>query len=592
MEKGRRELEKKKMPRSEINKKKMPRSEINKKKMSRSEINKKKKTITRILMAILIIIVLAVIAFIANDYIILDKNKTTNLIINNKNVTSNLKNEIMIKDDIIYLSKQDIANFFDKYIYEEKKTNQIITTYDKKIAEIGFEKNTININGSNKKIYAHAEKENETIYLPISEMKEVYDIEIEYLPDTKVVTMDSKDREQKKAIVNSNVAVKSSTNFIAKTVDRVKKGENVIIVSSENGNAKIRTQNGKLGYIKANKLTNEITVREDMHEEKQVEGKINLVWDYYSAYASAPDRSGQTIEGINVVSPAFFYLDTNGKLKENIGEKGKAYIEWAHNNGYKVWPMLANAEAAKESLSITSNIMNNYEKRKELIEDIVNACVKYKIDGINVDFENMKQEDKDMYSRFIIELTPRLKEMGLVTSVDVTAPDGGETWSLCFDRHVIGDVADYIVFMAYDQYGISSKKAGTTAGYNWVKLSLNKFLQTEEIEPEKIILAIPLYTRVWTTDSNEKVTSKTVAMKDIDKVIPQGTNKTWDNDLKQNYAEYTDSGNKKQIWIEDIDSLKAKVSLITENNLAGVGSWQKGMESEDVWGMLKQELSK
>lgn len=582
MEKGRRELEKKKMPRSEINKKKM----------SRSEINKKKKTITRILMAILIIIVLAVIAFIANDYIILDKNKTTNLIINNKNVTSNLKNEIMIKDDIIYLSKQDIANFFDKYIYEEKKTNQIITTYDKKIAEIGFEKNTININGSNKKIYAHAEKENETIYLPISEMKEVYDIEIEYLPDTKVVTMDSKDREQKKAIVNSNIAVKSSTNFIAKTVDRVKKGENVIVVSSENGNAKIRTQNGKLGYIKANKLTNEITVREDMHEEKQVEGKINLVWDYYSAYASAPDRSGQTIEGINVVSPAFFYLDTNGKLKENIGEKGKAYIEWAHNNGYKVWPMLANAEAAKESLSITSNIMNNYEKRKELIEDIVNACVKYKIDGINVDFENMKQEDKDMYSRFIIELTPRLKEMGLVTSVDVTAPDGGETWSLCFDRHVIGDVADYIVFMAYDQYGISSKKAGTTAGYNWVKLSLNKFLQTEEIEPEKIILAIPLYTRVWTTDSNEKVTSKTVAMKDIDKVIPQGTNKIWDNDLKQNYAEYTDGGNKKQIWIEDIDSLKAKVSLITENNLAGVGAWQKGMESENVWGMLKQELSK
>ena len=254
--------------------------------------------------------------------------------------------------------------------------------------------------------------------------------------------------------------------------------------------------------------------------------------------------------------------------------------------------MLANAEAAKESLSITSNIMNNYEKRKELIEDIVNACVKYKIDGINVDFENMKQEDKDMYSRFIIELTPRLKEMGLVTSVDVTAPDGGETWSLCFDRHVIGDVADYIVFMAYDQYGISSKKAGTTAGYNWVKLSLNKFLQTEEIEPEKIILAIPLYTRVWTTDSNEKVTSKTVAMKDIDKVIPQGTNKTWDNDLKQNYAEYTDGGNKKQIWIEDIDSLKAKVSLITENNLAGVGSWQKGMETDEVWAMLNQELSK
>ena len=573
MGKGKREIEKKE-----------------KRKMTKNEIEKKKKIITRTLIIILAIIVLATIALIANDYIILDSNKTTNLIINNRNVTSNLKNEIMIKDNMIYLSKQDIANFFDKYIYEEEETNQIITTYDKKIAEIGFEENTININGSDKTIRAHAEKENEIIYLPISEMTEVYGIEIEYLPDTKVVTMDSIDREQKKAILSSDVAVKSSTNFIAKTVDRVKKGDDVIVISSENGNSRIRTKNGKIGYVKSNKLTNEITVREDMEEEKQVTGKINLTWDYFSQYASAPDRSGQTIEGVNVVSPSFFYIDEEGDLRENVGEEGENYIEWAHNNGYKVWPMLSNAEAATESLDITSNIMNSYEKRKELIEDIVNACVKYKIDGINVDFENMKQEDKDMYSRFIIELTPRLKEMGLVTSVDVTAPDGGETWSLCFDRHVIGDVADYIVFMAYDQYGVSSTKAGTTAGYNWVELSLNKFLQTEEIEPEKIILAIPLYTRVWTTDSNGKVTSKTVDMKDINEVIPEGTNKTWDDELKQNYVEYTEGGNKKQIWIEDIDSLKAKISLITQNKLAGVASWRKGMETEEVWKMLKEEL--
>ena len=561
-----------------------------KRKMTKNEIEKKKKIITRTLITILAIIILATIAFIANDYIILDSNKTTNLIINNKNVTANLKNEILIKDNTIYLSKQDIANFFDKYIYEEEETNQIITTYNKKIAEIGFEENTININGSDKTIRASAEKENDIIYLPISEMTEVYGIEIGYLPDTKVVTMDSTDREQKKAILSSDVAVKSSTNFIARTVDRVKKGEDVIVISSENGSSRIRTKNGKIGYVKSDKLTNEITVREDMEEEKQVSEKINLTWDYFSQYAQAPDRSGQTIEGVNVVSPSFFYLDKDGNFKENVGEEGENYINWAHDNGYKVWPMLSNAEVATESLEITSTIMNSYEKRKQLIEDIVNVCVKYKLDGINVDFENMKQEDKDMYSRFIIELTPRLKEMGLVISVDVTAPDGGETWSMCFDRHVIGDVADYIVFMAYDQYGMSSTKAGTTAGYNWVELSLNKFLQTEEIEPERIILAIPLYTRVWTTDGNGKVTSKTVDMKDIDEVIPEGTNKTWDDELKQNYVEYTDGGNKKQIWIEDIESLKAKVSLITQNKLAGVASWRKGMETEEVWKMLKEEL--
>ena len=242
--------------------------------------------------------------------------------------------------------------------------------------------------------------------------------------------------------------------------------------------------------------------------------------------------------------------------------------------------MVSNAEAATESLNITSKIMNSYEAREQLIEGIVNKCIKYNLDGINIDFENMKEEDKDKFSRFIIELTPRMKEIGLVTSVDVTAPDGDSTWSLCFNRNVIGDVADYIVFMAYDQYGVSSNKPGTTAGYNWVKLSLNKFLTTEEIKAEKIILAVPFYTRVWTTDSEGKLVGnpKVLSIKNIDEAIPEDASREWDDELKQYYVEYNDGNNKKQIWLEDLDSLKAKLSLIKENNLAGVGSWQKGME--------------
>lgn len=568
----------------------MKRTKKKAKRMSKGEIKQKKKIITRTFLIILAIIVILFIALIANDYIVLDKNNKVNLVINNRNVTSNLKNDIVIEDNIIYLSKADVANFFDKYIYDEKDSNQIITTYDKKIAAIGFEKDSITINGSEKKIYGHAIKKDNTEYLPISEMKDVYDIEIQNIEDSKVITMDSLDKEQKRAIVTSNLAVKSSTNIIAKTVDRIKKGESVIVISSDKGYSRIRTQSGKLGYVKTDKLENEYIVREKMEEEKQIEEKINLTWDYYSAVGSAPDRSGTTIDGINVVSPAFFYLDEKGNFKENVGSKGQAYIEWAHSNGYKVWPMVSNAEAASKSLSITSNIMNSYEKRQKLIENIIKVCVKYELDGINIDFENMKQEDKDMYSRFIIELTPRLKEMGKVISVDVTAPDGSETWSMCFDRHVIGDVADYIVFMAYDEYGVSSTKPGTTAGYDWVKLSLNKFLQTEEIDSDKIILAVPFYTRVWTTNQEGKSTSNTVAMKNIDKVIPDDIEKQWDDELKQNYVEYTENGNKKQVWIEDNDSLKAKISLINENKLAGIGSWQKGMESDEVWNMIKEEL--
>ena len=306
---------------------------INTEKSTRKEKRVKNKKAKKVINIVIGIVAFIIICLIANNYIVFDKNKTINLVINNKNVTSNLKNQVLIENNTIYLSQSDIENFFDKHIYKEDETNKIITTYGKKIAAIGFEKNSININGSDKEIYAHAIEKDGQVYLPISEMKDVYDVEIRNIEKTKVVTMDSLDREQKKAIVTSNLSVKSSTNFLTRTVDRIKKGDSVIIISSDKGYTKIRTEKGKIGYIKSKKVANEITVREEMKEEKQIEGKVNLVWDYYSNVGSAPDRSGTSIDGVNVVAPAFFYLDDDGNLKDNIGEKGENYIDWAHDNG-------------------------------------------------------------------------------------------------------------------------------------------------------------------------------------------------------------------------------------------------------------------
>ena len=560
------------------------------KRMSKEEVEKKKKTIIRIFIAIIAIIILCIAGYIANDYIILGKNKTTNLVINNTNVTGNLKQDVFIDGDNIYLSKQDLSNFFDKYIYEDEENNKIITTYEDKIATIGFDENEIEINGSTVSTYAHAIEKDDSIFIPITELKDVYGIEIEYIADTDIVTVDSVAREQKKAIANGNLAVKSSTNFIAKTVDRVKKGDYVIVISDDGKNAKIRTANGKIGYVKSKKLANTVVTRQEIEEQKPIEGKVNLVWDYYSQVANAPDRSGTAIDGINVVSPAFYHLNTDGELEENIGEEGKVYIDWAHSNGYQVWAMVQNAGSGM--MDVTSEIMNHYDNRQALIEKIVEGCMEYNLDGINIDFENMKKEDIDLFSRFIIELEPRLKEIGAVLSVDVTAPDGSDTWSLCFDRTVLGDVADYLIFMAYDQYGASSDQAGTTAGYNWIELNIKKFLETYEVESEKLVLAIPLYARLWTIDNNGIVDGRTaIPMNQIDDVIPSDVERKWDDELKQNYVEYTEDGETKQMWIEDIDSLKEKVSLIKEYNLGGVASWELGMETEDVWGMLKENLN-
>lgn len=555
--------------------------------MKKDKVEKNKSLIKKIVIIIAVLLLISTILIIANNYIRNEVKNKTNLVINNNNITSKLKKDIIIEDDTIYLSKQDIQNFFDKYIYEDEQYNQIITTSDKKIATIPFDQKLIEINGAKKQIASTIKKVDDTIYLPISEMHNVYDIEITYIKSSNTITMDSLDREQKKAYATKNISIKSKPKTFSRTVDKVKKGNWLIYISTdEKGWAKVRTLEGKVGYVKEDKLTNFVTVRETMKDESKIDGKLNLVWDYFSEYAKAPDRSGTTIQGVNVVSPSFFYIDKNGEFKENVGTQGKEYIKWAKLNEYKVWPMVSNSGAG---ISVTSKIMNDYKLRKELIEEIVDACIEYKLDGINIDFENMKKEDVDLYSRFIIELTPRIKEIGLAISVDVTAPDGADTWSLCFDRNVIGNVADYIIFMAYDQYGAGSAKAGTTAGYNWVETSLKKFITTEEIDSNKVILGIPFYTRLWSENDNG-VVSKVVDMKDVDSVIPENIERKWNDTLKQNYVEYDDDKYLRKMWIEDINSLKEKLSLVKTHNLGGVASWEKDKETEDVWKVIEEAL--
>lgn len=541
----------------------------------------------RIIIVLILILLCVFILNKAKNYIIEKTANEMNLIINNRNVTEDLKHPIINENGIIYVSMDDIENYFDKYIHIEEDINEIVTTYDKQIASIGFETNKLTLNGSTKKVQAHAIEKDEVIYLPISEMQEVYNVEMAV--SDKNITLDSLDRKQVKAYTKSNLSVKWKADIFSKTVDKVKKGDVLIAIEDvDKGWTRVRTQSGEVGYVKTSKLTNYTTVRDDFVEEKQIEGKVNMFWDYYSKYVKCPDRTGQVIEGVNVVSPSFFYIDEDGEFQDKVGDAGKQYIEWAHSNNYKVWAMVQSDEAG---IKTTSTILNSYAKRQELIEKIIEVCVEYQLDGINIDFENMYEADKDKFSRFIIELEPRLNEIGAVLSVDVTAPDGDPNWSLCYDRNVIGHVADYIVFMAYDQYGNSSTKPGTTAGYNWVETNVKKFIDNEDVEPSKIILGMPMYTRQWTIDSNGEIDGRGVVSM-LNTKIPNNVEKQWDEDLKQYYIEYKSGSDTIKMWIEDGTSIAAKVSLVTKYGLAGTSCWRKDMETSNIWSVIKNELSK
>ena len=137
---------------------------------------------------------------------------------------------------------------------------------------------------------------------------------------------------------------------------------------------------------------------------------------------------------------------------------------------------------------------------------------------------------------------------------------------------------------------MESTTAGTTAGADWVEVNIKKFIDREEVDKEKLILAMPFYTRLW-KETGDKATSTVIYMKNINSKIPVGVQKTWNDDLKQYYIEYNDNGVTYKMWIEDENSLKEKFALMKKYELAGAAYWQKDFESSSLWNVISNELS-
>ncbi len=558
------------------------------------EIEKKKSKIG-IIIAIIIIALVLIVGAIGGYYVIkrnyiVSKINQTNLIINNSNATSSLKNNVYIKDGVVYVSKPDIYNFFDNTIIYDEKYNQVVTTSSTKIASLPIDSKQIQVNSSNTTIKAGAIILDEVAYVPISELDEVYNIKTTYVESEDLVYIDSLDREQQTATLKKDSSIKYKPTIISATLAKAKQGDTLTIANRSdypvpNGWTRVRTKNGTLGYIQTGKLNEFKTIREKAEEKAKIEGPISLAWDYYSEYVSAPTRTGK-ITGVNVVSPSFFYMTkySTTNIYENVGNEGIAYVNWAHGNGYQVWPMFTNS-----NMSETSKMLSDYKSRENVINQIIKYIKQYNLDGINIDFEGMYETDKDNFSRFLIEIRPRLNEIGAVLSVDVTAPDGAPEWSLCYDRYTIGKVADYVMFMAYDQYGVSATKAGTTAGHNWVEANVKKFLGQEEVKAEKIILGIPFYTRVW-KENNGNVTSNVVNIGNVNNVIPSNATKTWDEDLQQYYVEYKKGGATYKIWVEDEKSIEAKLDLVSKYNLGGAAYWEYDRATNSIWNLIESKI--
>lgn len=520
------------------------------------------------------------------------------------------EDEYFLFDGRLFIRYDSIRDVFDSSIFWEPGSNRVVVTTQDKLIDMDVMLLETNINYSPVSVEAPVYMEDETPFVSMDFLAPIYNIEIEYKESGVVIIGDysrpfmiaeatsdlpgflnlylAADR-----FFNDGVFLRQGPGHSSLRVKEIMPGEELVVFHEKSGWYKARTEEGLLGYINKNdvKITEIVEKRK---EEKffsppfrPVGEKINLTWDYMSFTRQNMD-SYEYIPGLNVISPTWFHLSDE---KGNLTSHGsKAYVDWAHSNDLQVWALFSN----NFDPDMTSVVIRDFELRKKMITQLMLLSELLNIDGINIDFENVYYEDRDYLTQFVREMTPMLRELGLTVSMDVTIISTSPNWSMVYDRVELAKVLDYIAVMTYDEHWAASPVAGSVASLPWVRSGVERIL--EQIPAHKLILGIPFYARVWEikTDESgrESVSSRAYSMAGIRNILEEHDAEiVFDEKTGQHFASYQDGGNTYKIWIEDEVSIRSRIRLVHEYNLAGVASWRKGFEDPHIWDAIKEELS-
>jgi spore germination protein YaaH len=381
---------------------------------------------------------------------------------------------------------------------------------------------------------------------------------------------------------DSNIRVKGGVKSPIMTW--AARGSRVTVVESMNRWDKVRTEDGFVGYVEHRRLadrsseTLKSTFEKPVYKNITMDEPVTLAWHQLtSAEGNASfDNLIANTKGVNVISPTWYELTDNEGNFRSLADAG--YVKKAHGKGLKVWALINNFSKDVN----TEILLSKTTTRRKLIESLMAEAEKYGFDGINLDFEGIKEEAGVHYIEFIRELSISCREKGLVLSVDNYVPLAGNKF---YNRKEQGIVADYVIIMGYDEH-YPGGSSGSVASIGYVENGVKDTLL--EVPKEKVVLAIPFYTRVWTEDESGKTTASSIGIANAKKWVSENkVELNWLDESGQYYGEIKTSDGLKKIWLEEERSIGLKMNVIKQHNLAGVACWKLGFEPAELWDEIK-----
>ena len=361
------------------------------------------------------------------------------------------------------------------------------------------------------------------------------------------------------------------------------KGDTITVLEEMERWSKVRTPDGYVGYIENRRLQETESFKPVSSFEAPVYENISMdepvVLAFHQVFVQDANKNLEAMlentEGINVIVPTWFVIqDTQGNYSSIAS---KEYVDQAHERGIQVWAMLNNV-STEESVAVnTAELMSSTAAREKMIGSLMQDAREYGFDGINLDFEGLRSEAGPHYVQFIRELSIACRKEGIVLSIDNYVPSA---YTEFYNRREQGIVADYVIIMGYDEH-YAGGEAGPVSSISFVD---NGIKDTLEVVPkEKVINAIPFYTRLWTTDG-ESQTSQVFDMEEEEVWISENQlEPEWREDLGLYYAQRQGENGLEQLWMEEERSIGEKMDLIRQYELAGVACWKLGFEKPEIW---------
>lgn len=432
--------------------------------------------------------------------------------------------------------------------------------------------------------------EEDGVYLAAGLISNYTDVSMNiYSDEYNRVFVDNAWEDRVMASAKRKLKVREKGGVKSPIITEIDKGEQLQVLEEMENWSRVLTDNGYVGYVWNHALHEGQGIPQISMFEKpeytsiQLDESVCLAWhQVMSKDANAAlDSLLANTRGLNVIAPTWFALTDNQGNYESYADR--EYVQKAHDAGLQVWAVLDNFNKGE---NVKSEVLfSRTSVRKKLIGNLMEDVETYDLDGINLDVEGIKPEAGPHYVQFIRELSVACRNNGIILSVDNYVPTD---YTSFYNRAEQGRVVDYVIVMGYDEH-YAGGDAGSVASLPYVKKGIE---DTAAVVPkEKIVNAIPFYTRVWTLNG-DKTTSSALGISAAKKWVEENQVELyWQEELGQYYGELQTEEGLKQVWMEEEESIAKKMEVIRDADIAGVACWKLGFEPAEIWDIVSMEES-